>query len=159
MGSRWCDYSKEDIEGYYQEWLAYYDLGYWRRNYFVSHIRNLVEDVNVLVKCVKNIKFVYYSRSPNELADLIVKRHTFVVQIWYIIIVLPIVSKDKKKNDVYPYKFSRYVSCSPYDAFINNSNCYMSDKNIKFSRCPTNHGSATPHYEFVLAKTVVFSSS
>lgn len=42
-----------------------------------SQIRNLVEHINILAKVVKNIKFVYYSKSANELVDLIAKKVLF----------------------------------------------------------------------------------
>lgn len=39
-----------------------------------SNIRILVEDVNILTKVIKNIKFVYRSRLANQLADIIAKK-------------------------------------------------------------------------------------
>lgn len=110
----------------------------------------MLKDSNILVKAAKHIKFVYYSRSLNELADLIAKRYILLYKSSSLYVIFKLCFK--KKIDVYPCKISRYVNCSPYDAFINNSNCYMSHNTIKFSWCPINHGSTTPHFEFVLAK-------
>lgn len=44
-----------------------------------SQIRNLVEDIRILVQVVKNIKLVYGSRSANGLVDMIAKKAHCVV--------------------------------------------------------------------------------
>lgn len=37
-------------------------------------IRNIVEDIKILVKAVRNVKFVYSSRSINMLVDMLGKK-------------------------------------------------------------------------------------
>lgn len=39
-------------------------------------ISNLIEGINMLTKDMKNVKFVYYRRSTNDLTDRIVKKTT-----------------------------------------------------------------------------------
>lgn len=39
-----------------------------------SHIRNLFEDINIITRVIKDIKFVYCCRMANSLQDMMAKK-------------------------------------------------------------------------------------